>query len=547
VRRARPGLAIRTSAAPETKADLLVGRDSEIERIMDALSKREAPLPCLVGEPGVGKTAIGLALAVRDTLGRTVRRVDLRAERPPALAEEIAASAGETVFFLDGLEAAGDDPGLMALLARAEVPCLLAATPTGLRALYEAHPALERRLEVILVTEPDEALLVRVLARHGEVLGLHHGVKYDGAAIDAAARLGARHLAQRFLPDKAIALLDLAGARARRRGDRVCTAEHVVALIAEATGIPSPRLLLDDGERLLGLEADLGELVVGHTDALKRIADVVRRNYAGFRGKRPIGTFLFLGPTGVGKTETAKALAEILMGDERALVRLDMSEYAEAHSVARLVGAPPGYVGHEEGGQLSEPMRTRPYRVVLLDEIERAHRDVQELLLQLLDEARLTDGRGRTVDFSNAVVIMTSNLGAEAREPAIMLQSARRSMPIELWNRIEAPLAFVPLARSEVAEVARRLAKKASARLEAERGITFTLAEDAITFLLGNGGYDPELGARPMRSTLGRFVESELAEGILRGDITRGQRILVSVQAGALTFKPERTRVSRAS
>ncbi len=523
-----------TALARASTRELLVGRARELERVLDALGKRETPLPCLVGEPGVGKTTVGLGLSA--ALGRPLVRVDLRAERPPTLAEDVAARAREVVYFLDGIEAAAGDASLLALLARAEVPCLLSATPAGLRALFEAQPALERRLEVIVVAEPDEALLSEILARHAGLLAQHHGVRFDPGAIAAAARLGPRHLAQRVLPDKAIALLDLAGARAHRRGDRICTAEHVVALIADATGVPSPRLLMDDGERLLRLEADLGEHVVGHDEARRRIAEIVRRNYAGFRGRRPIGTFLFLGPTGVGKTELAKALATTLMGEERALVRLDMSEYAESHAVARLVGAPPGYVGHEDGGQLTDALRARPYRVVLLDEIERAHRDVQELLLQVLDEARLTDGRGRTVDFSNAVVIMTSNLGAQERDPACAIEVAKRAMPIELWNRIDEPLAFAPLERPQVAEVARRLARRASAQLESERGIGFSLTEDAVTFLLGAGGYDRELGARPMRGALARLVEAELADRILRGEITRGARVTVGVRAGELVF-----------
>ncbi len=529
-----PLRAVAPRSTREAPRDLLVGRAREVERVLDALGKRETPLPCLVGEPGVGKTTLGLGVAA--SLGKPLVRVDLRAERPATLAEDVAARASEVVYFLDGIEAAAGDAALLALLARADVPCLLSATPAGLRALFEAQPALERRLEVIVVPEPDEALLAQILAKHAALLAQHHGVRFDPGSVAAATRLGPRHLAQRVLPDKAIALLDLAGARAHRRGDRTCTAEHVVALIADATGVPSPRLLMDDGERLLRLEADLGEHVVGHDDAHRRIAEIVRRNYAGFRGRRPIGTFLFLGPMGVGKTEMAKALAKTLMGDERALVRLDMSEYAESHAVARLVGAPPGYVGHEEGGQLTDALRARPYRVVLLDEIERAHRDVQELLLQVLDEARLTDGRGRTVDFSNAVVVMTSNLGAEEPDPACAIDVAKRAMPIELWNRIDEPLAFAPLERAQVAEVARRLARRASAQLEAERGIAFSLTEDAITFLLGAGGYDRELGARPMRGALARLVEAEIADRILRGELVRGARVTVGARAGELVF-----------
>jgi ATP-dependent Clp protease ATP-binding subunit ClpC len=281
------------------------------------------------------------------------------------------------------------------------------------------------------------------------------------------------------------------------------------------------------------MEDHLGDIVVGHRAALERIAQVVRRNYAGFRASRPVGSFLFLGPTGVGKTETAKALAEFLYGSPSCMVRLDMSEYMESHSVARLIGSPPGYVGYEDGGQLTEAVRRRPDTVVLLDEIEKAHRDIHPILLQVLDEGRLTDGRGRTVDFGSTIIIMTSNLGAGFRRPADVIASARRAFPIELWNRIEEPLVFDPLGAAEVAEVARRLARASSQRLFSERGIRFELDERAVKYLLQNGGFDRELGARPMRAALGRLVEAPLAEAILAGEVSPGDAVRVRVAAAS--------------
>jgi ATP-dependent Clp protease ATP-binding subunit ClpC len=331
------------------------------------------------------------------------------------------------------------------------------------------------------------------------------------------------------------------------------------------------------------MERWLGERIIGHAPVLTRLASVVRRNYAGFAGKRPIGSFLFLGPTGVGKTETVKCLADFLFQSREAMVRLDMSEYAEPHTVARLIGSPPGYVGHEEGGQLTEAVRRRPYQIVLLDEVEKAHVDVLLALLQILDDGRLTDGRGRTVDFSNCVVVMTSNLGsdfyrsrrgrigfgtpasgsaagstaaatatatgaaegaaaprdemsdADVEEMAVkVLDHARTRLPIELWNRIDEKLVFGPLTRDQIRAVARLLVAESSARLAEERGISFRLTDDAVEHLLAHGGYDAALGARPMRQTLARLVEAPIAEQILKGSLEAGDEAVIAVEGGKL-------------
>jgi ATP-dependent Clp protease ATP-binding subunit ClpC len=320
-------------------------------------------------------------------------------------------------------------------------------------------------------------------------------------------------------------------------------------------GIPESRLLASDRERILSLEAALQARVVGHSDGIARIARVLKRNFAGFASRRPMGSFLLLGPTGVGKTELARALADALHGSKDALVQLDMSECSEQTGVARLVGAAPGYVGYGEGGQLTDAVRRRPACVVVLDEIEKAHRDVQMLLLQVLEEGRLTDGRGRQVDFSNAVVILTSNLGAAeatrassgamgfgAQERAApradrVLDAARGAVPPELWNRLDERIVFGPLSRDDVARVARLILGDSSRRLEAERKIRFAATDAAVDHLLDHGGWDPALGARPMRGAVQRLVEAPLAERILAGELGAGDEVVVDVEAGALTFR----------
>jgi ATP-dependent Clp protease ATP-binding subunit ClpC len=311
----------------------------------------------------------------------------------------------------------------------------------------------------------------------------------------------------------------------------------------------------------------MGERIVGHTEALERIARVLRRNASGFRSRRPIGTFLLLGPTGVGKTETAKAIAECLFHSPDAMTRLDLSEYAEAHTVSRLVGAPPGYIGHEAGGQLTESIRKRPYQVLLLDEIEKAHRDVLESFLGVFDEGRMTDGRGRTVDFTNAVILLTSNLGADALDVArergrigfgrarsddavkaayadAVTKAARAGLPPELYNRLDEVIAFAPLSRRDVAEVARRMLRDLGRELERARGITLDASEAAVEALLDGGGFDPEMGARPMRRAVARLIEAPLAEMILRGEIARGDVAMICVEGGEIVVDATRAEAS---
>jgi ATP-dependent Clp protease ATP-binding subunit ClpC len=359
-------------------------------------------------------------------------------------------------------------------------------------------------------------------------------------------------MSERQLPDKAIGLIDQAGARVRRRGGALVDKRAIAEVVSEQTAVPVERLLLRDAEALLALESQLSARVVGQPEAVHAISEALRKSAAGFRGRRPLGTFLFLGPTGVGKTELAKAIAALLFPGAEP-VRFDMSELSESHALARLIGAPPGYLGHDDGGQLTEAVRKRPYQLVLLDEIEKAHRDVLLALLPLLDEGRLTDGRGRTVDFTNTVLVMTSNLGGvlpaarsrvgfgsrDAREPAagtadraVMAQqalaAARAALPPELWNRIDEPLYFHPLERDAVIEIARGMLATVATVVRREHGVHVVFDDSVYDALIAAGGYEPSLGARPLRRVIGRTVEAQLAAAVLRGELARGSRVVVS-------------------
>ncbi|MEI8257897.1 MAG: AAA family ATPase, partial [Deltaproteobacteria bacterium] len=406
--------------------------------------------------------------------------------------------------------------------------------------------------------EPTPESLREMVRAFGPAISAHHGVVVDDAVLDHAVELSERYLGGRAQPDRALNVVDLALARARRVQLPALSRVDVAGVVSELGGIPFDRVAATDHERLLNLETALSGRVVGHGHAMTRIAQTLRRNAVGFRGARPIGTFLFLGPTGVGKTETAKAIAEALFPGTGAMTRFDMAEFSESHAVARLIGAPPGYVGYSDGGQLTEAVRRRPYQLILLDEIEKAHRDVLESLLAVLDEGRMTDGRGRTVDFRNTVIVMTSNLGAELFEQKLapkaraigfaatpsgpsrdedrdgglldrVRDAARAALPPELWNRIDDPIVFASLTRDEVSEIARRLLAQSFARLEREQGIQAVAQPSVVDLLLDNGGFEPTLGARPMRRAIARLVEAPVADAVLRGTITRGD--LVTLEA----------------
>ena len=568
-----------TELAAQGKLDPLVGRQHEVEQVIDVLGKRRTNNPLLLGDPGVGKTALveGVAqklLAAPETRGRVVVEIDMASvvagtqlrgafsEKLLGIKEEVRRAGGRVVVFIDelhtlmGAGATGEGPQdaaneLKAALARGEFPCIGATTQDEYQQHLQKDPALERRFTPVVVHEPTVPETVQILQGLAPRYERHHELRYEPAALEAAAALTARHVTDRFLPDKAIAALDLAGSRARRRGAASVSSRDVARVVAQMAGLPESRLVGTEEERILGLEAALRERVVGHDAVVERVAAVLKRNFAGFSSRRPMGSFLFLGPTGVGKTELGRALAAALYGTADALVQLDMSECAETTGVARLVGAAPGYVGHGEGGQLTEAVRRRPACVVVLDEIEKAHRDVLMLLLQVLEEGRLTDGRGRQVDFSGSVVILTSNLGGEvASRPAAglgfgasdrtppaeerALSAARAALPPELWNRLDERLVFAPLSRDALARIARLLLEASSRRLAEERRISFTATDAALELLLEQAGGDAGLGARPLRGVIQRLVEAPIAERILKGGVAAGSSIAVDAREGSL-------------
>jgi ATP-dependent Clp protease ATP-binding subunit ClpC len=586
-----------TAVAANGGLDPSVGRAAELEQLIDVLGKRRANNPCLVGEPGVGKTAIVEGLAVRLVrgdldvaplhgkviieldMGRIVAGTSLRgsfSERMQGLKKDVQRAKGQVIVFIDeihtlmGAGSSGDGPQdaaneLKTALARGDFPCIGSTTYDEYKKHIEQDPALERRFVKIVVDEPDDATAIEILRGAAPLYVQHHKVAASNDAICAAVQLSSRFLHEKRLPAKALDLLDLALSRARRSGKTSIGREEVARVCADVAKIPIDRVLLEDKKRFMEMEKFLESRVVGHTAVISRVANTIRRNYAGFTTHRPLGSFLFLGPSGVGKTELAKALADFLFGSQKALIRLDMSEYSEPHTVARLVGAPPGYVGHAEGGQLTEAVRARPHSVVLLDEIEKAHPDVLPILLQILDEGRLTDSRGRTVTFRHSLLVLTSNLGAAAthtkasrnigfgapslvpgeatltkKQEDAVFDAARKHMPAELWGRIEDKVVFAPLGKPELMKIAALLLEGSSKALETTRNISLKFDDAVLGYLVDQGAFDATTGARPMRQVVQRLVETPVSEAILRGEVTEGARIRLQVVDGRLIARAAR-------
>ena len=513
-------------------------RGRELGRLLDLLSARTARIICIVGESGSGRTSLAAALSAAS------------AEKPLAPAGSLPTNltAGALIqelhrraplaapLVLDGCSLlgpeGGDGPIQLLATTRAGRRWILTATPADLRRFEVGAPELATTFETVALNAPSPEQLLELVEAGLDALAEAAEVSFAPELCRALVRLAPRYPCERAQPGRSLAIAEVAVARAERLGRRVIAEEEVAEVVADAAGVPAARLLRTDDERFRTLESRLSDRVVGHETARARIADNLRRSYAGFRGRRPLASMLLLGPTGVGKTETARAIADALFDGEAALLRIDLSEYSEPHAVARLIGSPPGYVGHEEGGQLTEGIRRRPASVVLLDELEKAHREVLLLLLQVLEDGRLTDGRGRTVDFSAAAVVMTSNLGSECyrrtRVPAqsTILALARSRLPPELWNRIDEVLCYAPLKEAELASIVSRIAAESSRRLDAERGITYRVDGSVINLIL-RSELDRTLGARPLRRAYERLIEGPLAEEILAGSIKRGARLEV--------------------
>ena len=566
-----------TEMAAAGRIDPVVGRGNEIRRAIQILSRRSKNNPVLVGEPGVGKTAVaeGLALCVsrgqapaelRDKrivsldipalLAGTKYRGDFE-ERVKSVLRDVK-RAGDVILFIDELHTiigAGSSEGaidaanlLKPALGRGEVLIIGATTPEEYRRHIEKDAALERRFQPVKVTEPGREQTLEMLQSLRPALEKHHRVSLDEEALTAAYELSVRYINDRFLPDKAIDLLDEAAAAVHVEGGRrPVTAADVAQVVSLWTEIPLSSLDESESQRLQGLEEQLKQRIIGQDEAVSAVARAIRRSRVGLKDpRRPVGSFLFLGPTGVGKTELCRALAATVYGDENAMIRLDMSEYMEKHSVSRLIGSPPGYVGYEDGGQLTEKVRRKPWSVVLFDEIEKAHEDVWSILLQIMDDGHLTDATGRRVDFSNTVIVMTSNIGAKTiteNRPALgfadsqrrdeedmnqkVMAELRATFRPEFLNRVDETIVFHRLSDEHLCAITQTLLEQVKQRFQA-LGITLLVPEDTACWLASQGR-DDKFGARPLRRTVQHCIEDAAAEQLLEGKIGPGDRVAAAV------------------
>lgn len=571
-------------------ADPVVGREREISRVIQILSRRTKNNPVLVGEPGVGKTAVAEGLARRvargevpDTLkNRRIVTLDLASmlagtkyrgdfeDRVKCIIKEVQ-RAGDVIVFIDELHTivgAGSAEGaidaaniLKPALGRGEIQVIGATTPEEYRKHIEKDAALERRFQPVDVPEPDEACCVRMLRALRGSLETHHGLQITDEAISAAVRLSVRYICDRFLPDKAIDLLDEAASHVRLESGpqarQTVEASDVADVVSAWTGVPASAISEPESERLLRLEEALHRRVIGQDEAVSAVARAIRRGRVGLSDpRRPMGSFIFLGPTGVGKTELCRALAEAVYGDRDALIRLDMSEYMEKHAVSKLIGSPPGYVGYGEGGQLTERVRRRPWSVVLFDEIEKAHEDVYNLLLQIMEDGRLTDSAGRRADFRSTIVVMTSNIGAKAiteDRPALGFSGAprdgdgavkeavmaelRRTFRPEFLNRVDDTIVFRRLSREDVRQIARGMTEAVCGRMR-ELGVELRVTDEALD-LLAERGFDPAYGARPLRRQISALLEDPAADAILTGRAAPGDRLIATACGGEIVLEKE--------
>ncbi len=521
-------------------------REREVGRLLDLLQAKTARVIAVVGDPGSGRSALLSALSAASLEPPVFPSGDVGAPvSAGALLQGFHRRAPTSVpIVLEGAAWLGPDggDGVLQLLACAGAGrrWILCLTPADLRRVELGSPDLGHALETVVLAPPEPAMLCEMIEAGLDALAAESGISFNPDVAPALLRLSPRYPCERAQPGRALAIAEIAVARTQRTAQPGVSARDIAAVVGDASGVPPGQLLRDDDDRFRALEERLADRVVGHAEARGKIASVLRRSYAGFRGRKPLASFLLLGPTGVGKTETARAIAEALFDGESALVRIDLSEYSEAHAIARLIGSPPGYVAHEDGGQLTEAIRRRPAAVVLLDELEKANREVLLVLLQILEDGRLTDGRGRTVDFSSAAVVMTSNLGSECYRrkstpsASTILALARSRLPPELWNRIDEVLCYAPLCERELAAVVARIARESSLRLHAERGIDFAIDDSVIAEVL-RLETDRSLGARPLRRAFERLVEGPLASEIVAGRLHRGVRLRVACAAdGAL-------------